>query len=185
MAQDQKKAADEGRTLIWIDESGFALLPALVRTYAPVGQTPILRAKLSRDHLSVIGAITPEGKLYIMVQDHAFKSPDIVRFLKHLLRYIPGKLLILWDHLPAHRGQPVKDFLTNGAARRIHLEQFPTYAPELNPTEGIWNQLKCVEMKNLCCHHLPELRHELRNATKRLRHKANVILGCIQQPGYI
>ena len=48
MAQGQKKAVDEGRTLVWIDESGFALSPALVRTYAPRGRTPILRADLGR-----------------------------------------------------------------------------------------------------------------------------------------
>jgi transposase len=185
MAPAQKKAVDEGYTQVWIDESGCRLLPALVRTYAPSGQTPILRAHLSHDHLSVIAAITPEGKLYMRMQDHAFRSPDIVSFLKHLLRHIPGKLLILWDRLAAHRGQPVKAFLASGATKRIHLAQFPAYAPELNPTEGVWHYLKDVEMKNLCCHDLPELRRELGKARERLRHKTTVILGCIQQPGYI
>ncbi len=47
--------------ILWIDESGFYLLPAVVRTYAPRGQTSILRVPLSRDHLSVISGITPEG----------------------------------------------------------------------------------------------------------------------------
>jgi transposase len=185
VAGDQKKAIEESRTLVWVDESGFALLPARVRTYAPRGQTPILRANLSRDHLSAIAAITPEGKLYMMVQDHAFRSPNLVCFLKHLLRHIPGKLLILWDRLQAHRGQPIKDFLADGAAKRIHLEQLPAYAPELNPTEGIWRHLKYAEMKNLCCHDLPELRHQLRRAKERLRHKTHVIQGCIEQPGYV
>jgi hypothetical protein len=58
------------------------------------------------------------------------------------------------------------------------------YAPELNPEEGIWKQLKYVELKNLWCQSLSELRVELRKAKKRLRHKKEVILGCLKQPGF-
>jgi transposase len=156
------------------------LLPAAVRTYAPRGQTPILKYR-PWEHLSVISAITPQGKLYTMIQDETFKGADIVRFLKHLLRHIPGKLLIVWDGLPAHRSQPIKEFLRQGAARRIHLEQLPGYAPELNPDEAVWNYLKNVELKNLCCHHLQQLRRELRKAIARLRYKIGIILSFFRQ----
>lgn len=61
----------------------------------------------------------------------------MVRFLKHLLRKITGKLLIVWDGSPIHRGKAVKEFLASGAARRLQLERLPGYAPELNPDEGI------------------------------------------------
>ena len=61
MARTTKKAAQEGRTIVFVDEAGFYLLAALVRTYTPVGQTPILRLPLTRDHLAVISAITPEA----------------------------------------------------------------------------------------------------------------------------
>lgn len=167
-----------------MDESGFYLLPAVVRTYAPVGETPVLHEHLSRDHLSAISAITPEGKLYMMEQDRAFKGPDVVRFLKHLLRRIAGKLLVVWDGSPIHRGKAVKGFLEGGgAASRLQLEQLPGYAPELNPDEGVWKHLKYVELKNVCCRNLAELRRELRKAKERLRHKAEVIRGCIKQPG--
>ena len=176
----RKKAQREGRTIVFIDEAGFYLLPAGVWTYAPRGQTPLLRVPLTRDHWSAISAITPEGKLYMMVQERAFDGPTIVRFLRHLLRHIPGQLLIIWDGLPAHRSQAVKDFLAQGAAKRIHLEQLPGYAPDLNPDEGIWRYLKYVEMKNLCCHTLDELGYELRKATARLRHKTDVILSCFK-----
>lgn len=120
----------------------------------------------------------------MLVQDHPYKSPDIVRFLKHLLRHIPGKLLVIWDGSPIHRGQPVKDFLAQGGARRIRLEQFPGYAPDLNPDEGIWNYLKRVELGNVCCHTLPHLRRHLRLATARLRHKRSVIQACARECGY-
>jgi transposase len=159
------------------------LLPAIVRTYAPRGQTPILRAPLSYDHLSAISAITPEGQLLMQVQDHAYTSVEVVTFLRHLLRHMPGKLLIIWDGASIHRSQPIKDFLAAGGAERIHLERLPGYAPELNPDEGIWQYLKQVELKNVVCHDLVELRYELRLATARLRHKRHVIQGCIHHAG--
>ena len=122
MARDQKKAEQEERTIVWIDQTGFYLLPFVVHTYAPKGKTPILRAPLSKDHLSVISAITPAGRVLLHTQERAYRSPDIVRFLKHLLHHIPGKLLVIWDGSPIHRGEPVKQFLANGGAERIHLE---------------------------------------------------------------
>jgi hypothetical protein len=73
---------------MFADQSGFYLLPATVRTYAPIGQTPVLYEQLSRDHLSVMSGVTLEGKLLMVEQDRAFKGPDVVRFLKHALRQV-------------------------------------------------------------------------------------------------
>lgn len=170
---------------MFVDQSGFYLLPAVARTYAPVGQTPILREELSRDHLSAMSGITLEGKLLMMEQEKAFNAEDAVRFLRHALRQIPGKLLVIWDGSPIHRSKVVKAFLRSGASARLQLEQLPGYAPELNPDEGIWKHLKYVELKNVCCRSLSELRGELRKAKERLRHKKHVILGCIKQPGFV
>jgi hypothetical protein len=61
-----------------------------------------------------------------------------VRFLRHLLRHILGKLLVIWDGAPIHRCQAVKDFLAQGAAHRLHLEPLPGYAPDVNPDEGLF-----------------------------------------------
>lgn len=157
----------------------------VLRTYAPTGRTPVIRHRLTRDHLSVISGITPKGKLYMMVQQRPYKGPDVVNFLRHLLRHIPGKLLVLWDGAPIHRSKVIKAFLAEGAAARIHLERLPAYAPELNPDEGIWEYLKGVELKNLSCRDLSHLRQELRKATERLRQKTHIILGCIKQPGLV
>jgi hypothetical protein len=93
VAAPQKRALKEGRTIVFADQSGFYLLPMVVRTYAPVGKTPILKENLSRDHLSAMSAITLEGKLYMLEQERSFKAEDAVRFLKHLMRQIPGKML--------------------------------------------------------------------------------------------
>lgn len=184
LANNQKKAAEEGRTIVWVDESGFYLLPGVVRSYAPCGQTPVLRVPLTRDHLSAISGITLDERLLLLVQDRALNSADVVGFLKHLLRHIKGKLLVIWDGAPIHRAHLVKEFLAAGGAKRIHLEPLPGYAPDLNPDEGIWHYLKRIELRNVCCADLPHLSHELRLAVGRLRHKRRIIRGCIAQAGY-
>ena len=63
----------------------------------------------------------------------------VVGFLRVLLRKIPGKIVLIWDGSPIHRANALKAFLKQGAAKRLHLEQLPGYAPDLNPDEGIWN----------------------------------------------
>lgn len=183
MARDQKGAQAQQQTILFVDESGFYPLPSVVRTYAPVGQTPILREWWTRDHLSAISAVTPEGKLYFRCQDHAINSNDVIAFLEHLLREVPGRLVIIWDGSPIHRSHVIKEFLANGASQRLHLERLPAYAPELNPDEGIWQQLKGVELRNLCCFDLPHLRAELRNAVKRVRRKLRIIRACFTGAG--
>jgi transposase len=185
LAGAQKGALQEGRTIVWVDESGFYLLPGCVRTYAPRAQTPILQVPQTRDHLATIGGVTADGRLLQQMQDHALNSLDVVRFLKHLLAQVPGKLLVIWDGAPIHRGQPVKDFLARGAARRLRLEALPGYAPDLNPLDqGIWHHLKNVELANVCCATLQHLRHEWRQAVARLRHKPRILHGAIRHAGY-
>jgi transposase len=159
-------------------------LPATVRTYAPRGDTPVLRVPLTRDHLSAISAITPVGHILLQVKERALRGPDVVRFLQHLLRHIPGKLLVIWDGSPIHRAHVVKDFLAQGAAKRLHLEPLPAYAPELNPDEWLWRYVKHVELRNLCCHSLAELRAELRLAVARVRHRPAVIQAWVRHCGY-
>ena len=90
---------------------------------------------------------------------------------------------MIWDGAPIHRGQAVKAFLRRKAAKRLHLVQLPGYAPELNPDEGVWNYLKRVELKNVCCRDLTHLATELRKAKDRLRHKPEIIRSCVRQCG--
>jgi transposase len=160
-------------------------LPALIRTYAPQGETPLLAAPLKWEHLSVIGAVTPEGKLLHQVYEHAISKVEVVAFLRHLLRHLDGKLTVIWDGLPAHRSQLVKQFLNEGAAQRLQLVQLPGYAPDLNPVEWLWNHLKRVQLGNVCCAHLAQLRHELRQAVERVRHRTGLITSFFRQPAYL
>jgi len=134
----------------------------------------------------MIGGITWDGKLLTWVQDQAVTGPDCVFFLRHLLRHIPGKVLVVWDGLPAHRSNDVKRFLSQEAAGRLWLVRLPAYAPELNPIEALWSYLKRVELKNLCCPTLALLRAQLRRAVERVRHKTWLISSFFkQQPCYL
>jgi transposase len=116
-------------------------------------------------------------------QDCALDSADVVAFLAHLLREVPGRMIMIWDGSPIHRSHTLREFLANGAAQRIHPEHLPAYAPELNPDEGVWQQLKGVEVRNLCGFDLHHLRHELRTAVKRVRRKPRILKGCFAGAG--
>lgn len=155
-----------------------------MRTYAPRGETPVLRLPLTRDHLSAISGLTLGGRLLLQVRPYSLRGPDVVEFLRLLLRQVPGKLLVVWDGSPIHRGQAVRDFLARGAARRLQLEALPGYAPELNPDEGIWQYLKRVELRNVRCQDLAHLEDELQRAVRRLRRKRPVLHACLRQVGY-
>ena len=163
---------------------GFYLLPHAVRTWAPRSKTPVRRVKLTRDHLAAISGITLDGRLSLQAREDAFNAQGVVGFLRVLLRKMRGKVLVIWDGSPIHKGQAIKDYLAHGAAKRLHLERLPGYAPDLNPDEGIWNYLQRVELKNRCCADLTELRRELRRAKERLRNKPHVIRACSLQCGY-
>jgi transposase len=155
-----------------------------VRTWAPRGQTPVLPVKLTRDHLSAISGITPAGRLFMQVRSDSYNAAAVVGFLRVLMRKISGPIVVIWDGAPIHRGHEIKDFLKRGAAKRLHLEQLPSYAPDLNPDEGIWNYLKRVELGNVCCSDLEQLQRALIRARERLRHKKEIIKSCSRQCGY-
>ena len=88
--------------------------------------------------------------------------------------------------MPIHRDSKVEGFLAAAVvgSERLCIEQLPSYAPDLNPDEGVWNYLKHVELRYLSYHDLAELHHELRLAATRLRHKPDVIRGFVKQYRY-
>jgi transposase len=95
--QLKRRARRERRTLVFVDESGFYLLPGVVRTYGPKGETPVIDEWQTRDHLSVMAGVTPAGKLYTLVRPESLTSAHSVVFLEHVLRQTGKKLLVVWD----------------------------------------------------------------------------------------
>jgi transposase len=102
------------------------------------------------DYLSAIGGITQKGRIFMQMQEQAYKAEDVVRFLRMLLRKISGKLLVTWDGSPIHRANTIKEFLARKPDQRVHLERLPGSVPELNPQEQVWNLLKWRERKATC-----------------------------------
>lgn len=173
--QLKQMARGQHRTLVFVDESGFYLLPGVVKTYGPRGRRPVLKQWQSRDHLSVMSGVTPQGKLYTLARQTSLTGLDSVQFLEHLLRETASRLLVIWDGSPIHRGPDVREFLAEDRARKIHLERLPPYALDLNPDEGLWQHLKHVEMRNLVCLDLEELHLQYHLAIGRVRQKPHLI----------
>lgn len=171
----KKQARREHRTLVFTDESGFYLLPGVVKTYAPEGLTPVLYEWQTHDHLSVMGAVTPKGRIYSLVRQKSFNGLHTIEFLDHLLRVTGERLLVVWDGSPIHRRQEVKEYLAGPAAGRIRIEPLPAYAPDLNPVEWLWKHLKKVELRNVVCLDLEELHGELHLALGRVRQKPRLV----------
>jgi len=91
----------------------------------------VLRVKLTHDHLSALGGITPDGRLLMQIQEHAYTALEVVRFRHLVLRRISGNLLVIWDGSSIHRAQVIKGFLKRKAAKRLRLERLPGYALNL------------------------------------------------------
>jgi transposase len=58
-------------------------------------------------------------------------------------------MLVIWDGLPAHRSRRVSDWVTSDRDW-LKVEPLPGYAPDLNPVEQVWGNLKVQELANLC-----------------------------------
>lgn len=178
----KKKARRERRALVFVDESGFYLLPGVVKTYAPKGQTPVVDEWQTRDHLSVMGAVTTEGKVYSLVRPTALNGMHSIELLVHLGRLAGDRLLVIWDGSPIHRRAELQEFVaeTDG---KVHLEPLPPYAPDLNPVEWLWKHLKKVELRNLTCLDLEQLHMELHLALGRVRHRLALVQSFFEGAG--
>ena len=151
MAGAFSKAVREQRTVLFIDESAFYLLPSVVRTYAPKGQAPSLHVPLTRDHSVGDQRHHPSWPAVRAragtrpTQRGCGAIPPAAPALDP--RQPPGDLgWLTHPQLPRHQGLP----------RRWGCPPPAPGAPtglraERNPDEGIWQYLKPVELRNLCC----------------------------------
>ena len=119
----KKKPKKKRRTIVFIDESGLSERPHRCRTWAPRGQTPVLQYHFNWKTLSAMAGVT-WWNFYFRLFPGAIRSPQIIEFLSHLLRHIPGKLLIVWDGLPGHRSRAVWEFVRKQRGR-LWLEFLP------------------------------------------------------------
>jgi putative transposase len=104
--------------------------------------------------------------LYLRWPPHNFKAVDVAEFLRALLRHLRGHVMVLWDRGSIHKGAAID--VVYQAYPRLHLEEFPAYAPKLNPTEQVWNDSK-AHLANSLLRDTRHLCERLRANTRRVR----------------
>jgi transposase len=147
---------------VFEDESGVSLLPSVRATWAPKGHTPVLRHRFAWKRLSLAGVLVyePDGSdahLVFQLRPGAYNDETLIEFLTdvhHLERRRP--LLLIWDGLPSHRSRRMLDWVS---CQRdwLRVERLPGYAPDVNPIEQVWGNLKSTELANLCSDSIGEV----------------------------
>jgi transposase len=184
VAAHKKNAARLGAHIVFADESGFLLIPNVVRTWAPQGRTPIHRHRQGRrDKISVISGISLSPRrfrlnlFYLLFYDNIGQE-EVCLFLRELLHQLPGPLIVLLDNSTTHKGGSIERLLQQH--RRLRIEHFPAYAPELNPDEGVWSQAK-RELANTSPHDVEELVNDVLRSIDGIRCSPEKLRGCILQ----
>jgi transposase len=179
------EAASRNAHLAFVDETGFMLNPLVRRTFAPRGKTPVNRVADPHARISVIGAITVDPKrervnlIYNMLGDNAnFRGPGIAYFLRMLLTEIGGPLTVLWDQILIHSCEEVMHCLQGLSG--VVVEAFPTYAPKLNPADGIWGYIKYGRLPNFTPPDLEVLRTTVTAELDRLRYQEELLRSFIR-----
>ena len=112
------------------------------RSYAPAGKTPVAYAVGgTRQKLSMITAVTNQGKTRWMIIDDAFNADRLIEFLGALIKDTQRKAFLILDNLRVHHSKLVKAWVAE-RADKIELFYLPSYSPELNPEERLNADLK-------------------------------------------
>jgi transposase len=180
-----KEAQQRGAHLVFLDESGYMLTPSVRRTWAPSGQTPVLKAWDRRDRLSAISSITVSPKtrqlnLYfdLLPDNRNVRAEDIVNYLRRLKEHLGGAITIVWDGSNVHdRSTLVRTYLAEHP--EIVAERLPAYAPEMNPDELVWAWTKYSRLGNLAAYNTAALRDYIVTEMAYLRRHPEILASFI------
>lgn len=172
--------------MVFLDESGFQMTPVVRRTYAPRGKTPIVEAFFRKGKISAISAVTVSpvrkrcGLSFQLLPDNTnAHGEETVAFLAQLRRRLQGPMTILWDQSKIHqRSGVVKKYL--GKHPEIVTEEFPGYAPDANPDEGVWGWTKYHRMPNFAPEDLVELRSRIDTELLSLSRRGDLLASFIR-----
>lgn len=185
MAQNKKNAEQLGAHIVFIDESGFQLIPPVRKTWSPRGLTPIIRHHIFRHRISVISCISVSPKLkrlglYFALHEKNIQQAEVGGFLRQILKHLRGPVTIVWDNSRTHKGETIKDLCRR--FKRLHIEALPPYAPELNPDEGVWSQAKTA-LANGCPYTIDELWASLLKTLKDIGASQSCLRACVHKSG--
>ena len=151
--------------LYFQDESGVSLIAVMGKTWAPRGETPIVKTTGKRGGLCVTSAISPAGKMVFRIEKdkERINAAKHIEFLQQIIKQHPKrKIIIVEDNAPAHTAKKVDTFVEENS-NKIAIYRIPSYAPELNPDEHVWEYLKAYKLKA----HQAQNKEELRSLVKR------------------
>jgi transposase len=160
--------------IVFWDESGASLLPVTRRSWAPRGNTPVVRHHFNWKRCSMAAAICYGSRgggaaVAFHHQVGAYDTDTLIGALEALRRFLGGqKATLVWDGLPAHRSLAMAAWL-RGQRSWLATERLPGSAPELNPVEGLWASLKGVELANLAGDTLDEVTAAAERGIQRIR----------------
>ena len=128
------RAKKEGAEIHWGDETGLRSDDVRGRSFAPVGETPVIRINSKRAGLSIISTVTNKGQMRWKIFDGALNADILIDFLRRLIKGAPKKVFLILDNLRVHHSKPVKAWLARHT-EAIEVFYLPSYSPELNPDE--------------------------------------------------
>jgi transposase len=156
LAGDQANAHTRKAWLCFLDESAVSLTPPVRRTWAPRGVTPVLRDRQRhRPKVSMVGLLCyrPDGsaaRLLFGFHRGSYDTATLVKVVTGLHAFLGGAPVnLVWDNLKAHKSTAMREFLAH--QDWLQVNYLPAYAPELNPVEGLWANVKGGELANRCC----------------------------------
>jgi transposase len=172
-----------GAHIVFVDESGFMLIPTVRRTWAPLGQTPLIHYRYNHARISVIGglSISPKRRklgFYFRLHAKNIARDEVEDFLWYLLKHLRGHVFVIWDGASIHHAKGLSDFRSRYP--RLHLEKLPAYAPELNPIEAAWHTAK-HPLANARPDNIPQLARALLASLRKARGSQRVLRGCVTQ----
>lgn len=134
-------AKKEKATIYFGDEAGVRSDYHSGTTWAPKGQTPIIRTSGSRHSLNMVSAISAKGAMRFMTVKGRMNADKFIEFLERLIKNADNPVYLIVDGHPVHRSTRVRTFVesTKGTLKLFYL---PPYSPELNPDEQVWNHIK-------------------------------------------
>jgi len=173
LAGGKKNARRRRAWIVFQDESGVSQRPPVRRTWAPRGETPVLIHAFNWKKMSIAAALAfswdgRRSRLFFQTKPDSYNTESLIGFLKDLRREFRGKRCILvWDGLPAHKSKEMRAHLATQRSW-LQLEMLPGYAPDLNPVETLWGNVKGQELANLCADDLEEVGEALRRGMARV-----------------
>jgi transposase len=176
------RARREGGMVLWLDEMGVRADAAAGRSWAPIGQTPVVKRTGKRFRVNLISAISNQGMLRFRLFVGSFSGAVFIDFLRRLLRDCGGrKVHLIVDGHPVHRAKLVSVWVGRHA-ERIELHFLPGYSPELNPVELLNNDVKAGAAGRRRARSVVELTGELRAYVRRRQRRPEVVVGFFAHP---